>query len=181
MKIENNVLFATAGFLSLFSSVAIAGISSTEHNSKNGNVAPEMSHVLALEKAIQANAEQKLAAETKAEAKKFTQVVALAGGRQDEVEKRKNEVINTYKTWHELKSTVGVSRSANANDFKAVEVAAQAYSQANKAFLELQKDILAKNGVPSGSVDVLIAKNAIPFDVIDAINAAPATAAGLKK
>ena len=177
MKIE---LFAITGLLSLFSSAAIAGVSPSDHN-KNGSTTPEMSQVISLEKAIQANAGQKLAAVTREEAKKYTQVVALAGDMQDEVGKRKNAVINTYKTWHELKAAVEASNKANANDYKAVELAAQAYSQANKAFIEIQKNILAKNGVPTGAVDVLMAKNAVPFDVIDAINSAAPTAAGLRK
>lgn len=183
MKIEKNLLFAiaAAGILSLSSSVAFAGISSVDENKQSAGTAPKLSHAVTLEKIIAANTEQKLAAEAKADAKKYTQVIALAGDKQDEVVKRKNEVINTYKTWRELKAAVEGANSASANDFKAIEAAARAYSQANKAFLDLQKNILAQNGVPSGAVNNLIATNAVPYDVIDAINNAPPTAAGLRK
>ena len=173
MKFENNVLFAAVGFASLFSTAAIAGTTSAEHQHKSGTATVEIS----LEQAIQANTEQKLAAE----ARKYTQVSALAGSRQDEMERSKNEVINTYAKWREMKSAVEASRSANASDFKAVEAAAQAYSQANKAFINLQKDILAKNGTSAESLNAQVATNVIPSNAIDVINAAPATAAGAKK
>jgi len=130
--LKNNILFTIAGLLSFLSSAAIADTSFTEQQS--------------LEKMIQARAEQQLAAEDK----KYAQIIALAGDRQDELAKRKNEVTNTYKKWHDLKSAVEASTNkANFNDFKVVEVAAQAYSEANKAFIALQKDILIKTNVPS--------------------------------
>lgn len=160
MRIENNFLFAVTGFLLFSSSAAIAG------------AAPEMSQTLALEKLIQKSTEQKIAAETK----KYTQIVALAGDRQDELTKRKNEVLSTYKAWQDSKSAVEQS-NANADGFRAVEIAAQAYSQANKAFINLQKDILAKNGVLPGTENTFIAK-ASAFDPVSSFNAAPSTAAG---
>ena len=172
MKIENNFLFAVTGFLLLSSSVAIAG--STFTVQKSDGAAPEMSQALALEKMIQKNTEQKFAAE----AKKYTQLVALAGDKQDELAKRKGEVVNAYKAWQNSKSAVELSRNAGADSFKAVEVAAQAYSQANKAFINLQKDILAKNGIPPGTENTFIAKIGVSPDPVDAFNAAPSTAAG---
>lgn len=161
MKSENNLLFTIAGLLSLFSSVAIADTSFAEQ--KNNGAAPEISQALALEKMIQKNTEQKFAVEDK----KYTQIVALAGNRQNELAKRKSEVTNAYQIWQDAKSAVEQSRNANSAGFKAIEVAAQSYSQANKAFIDLQKDILAKNGVSS--------------DLIVAFNAAPPTAAGSRQ
>lgn len=164
MKSKTNIISAIAGALSLLSSVAIADTS------------PEMSPALGLEKMIQAKSEQKLAAE----AKNFNQIAALAGDRQDELAKRKNEVASTFKTWHDLKSAVEASpNKASSNEFKAIEVAAQSYSQANKAFIDLQKDILAKNGF---SFDAVIALNAsgAPIVAVNALNAAAPSAAGSK-
>lgn len=162
MKFEKNVLFAAAGFVSLFSSAAMAGTAS--------------SNTAALEQAIQDSTEQKLAAETY----KYTQITAMAGNRQAEMESSKKAVISTYAKWRELKSAIEASRNATASDFKAVEVAAQAYSQANQAFINLQKDILAKNGTSRESLNAQVANNVIQMNTIDAINAAPATAAGKK-
>ena len=127
---KNNVLFTIAG-LSFLSSVAIADTSVTEQRG--------------LEKMIQARAEQQRAAEDK----KYAQLIALAGDRQDELAKGKSEIINTYKKWHDLKSAVEASpNKANFNDYKAIEAAAQAHSESDKAFVALQKDILVKANVP---------------------------------
>ncbi|TAN83612.1 MAG: hypothetical protein EPN14_03190 [Gallionella sp.] len=172
MKTEKHLLFAVAGLLSLFSSAAIAGAPLA--GQKSDDAAPGMSQSIALEKMIQKNTEQKLAAE----AKKYTQMVALAGSQQDELAKRRDEAANAYKTWQSSKSAVELPGNANADGFKAVEVAAQAYSKAHKAFIGLQKEILAKNGVPSGTADTFIAKNGILSDPVAAYNAAPPTAAG---
>ena len=136
-----------------------------------------MSQALTLEEAIQKNTEQKLAVETK----KYSQIAAVAGNRQDELERRKNEVNNTYKIWRDLKSAVEVPRNANPDGFRAVEAAALAYSRANREFIELQKDILAKNGVPSDTANNLIVVNRVPSDQVDTFNTAPATAAGSRK
>ncbi len=159
MKSGNKILIVIAGLLS---SVAFAGTSSTEQNKGNDRTTPEMSHTLALEKMIQANTEQLLAAE----AKKYSQVVALAGNKQGELEKTKNEVTIAYKAWHDLKSAVEASHNAGVNEFKAVEAASKVYSKANKAFIDIQKDILAKNGVPFDAV------------AINALNATAPTGAG---
>lgn len=164
MKNKVSLLAAIAGSLSLLSSVAIADTS------------PEMSPALSLEKMIQAKSEQKLAAE----AKNFNQIATLAGSRKDELAKRKDEVASAYKTWHDLKSSVETSPGkANFDNFKAIEAAAQTYSQANKAFIDLQKDILAKNGFPSDAVNALNASGA-PIVAINALNAAAPSAAGSK-
>lgn len=158
MKSKNHLLLALAGLLTLSSSIASADATFSE---RQNNVATQgISQALALEKMIQKNTEQKFAAEDK----KYTQIVMLAGDRQDELAKRKNEVVKAYKIWQESKSAVELSRNANSDGFKAIEVAAQSYSQANKAFIDLQKDILAKSGVSS--------------DLIVAFNTAPPTAAG---
>lgn len=174
MKTENWILFAIAG---IFSSVAIAGTSSTPPHNKSGVTTSEMPQALTLEEAIQRNTEKKLAAETK----KYSQIAAIAGNRQDELEKSKNEVNNTYKIWHDLKSAVEESRNANPENFKAIEAAALAYSRANREFIELQKDILAKNGVSSDTANNLIVINRVPSDQMDTFNTAPATAAGSRK
>lgn len=177
MKIESSILFAALGLVSLFSSVATAGVSSAEAIHKSGATAAEISYLTSPEKMMQTNIEKKLVAE----ARKYTQIVALAGERQDEVAKRKAEVASTYAKWRELKSAGEASNNANANDLKAVELAAQAYSQAYKEFIELQKDILAKNGVPSYAVDGFIAKNAVPLNAVEAINAVPPASAGMAR
>lgn len=164
MKGKISILSIVAGSLSFLSSVAIADTS------------PEMSPALNLEKMIQAKSEQKLAEE----ANNYTKIAALAGDRQDELAKRKSEVAKAYKTWHDIKSDVEASHNkANYGDFKAVEEAAQSYAQANKAFIDLQKDILAKNGFP---LDAVIALNAsaAPLVAVNALNAAAPTAAGSK-
>lgn len=161
MKHGNKILVVVAG---LISSVAFAGTSSTEQNKGNDRAAPGMSQGIALEKMIQQNNEKLLAAE----AKKYSQVFALAGNRQGELAKSKDEASVAYKAWHDMKSSVEASRNAGANEFKAVEAASQVYSKANKAFIDMQKDILAKNGVPFDAV------------AINALNATAPTAAGSK-
>ncbi len=133
MKNGKKVIFvlANTGLLSLMSFAAMAGPS-----------APA-----SLEKMIQANAEQKLAAE----AKKYTQIVSLAGTRQDELTARRDEVASTYKEWFDLKSAV-VKHYPTSEDYKAIEAASKAYSHAYRAFIDLQKTILAKNKVPLDKV-----------------------------
>jgi hypothetical protein len=118
------MVVANTGLMSLLSFAAIASPSTTA----------------TFEKMIQTKAEQKLAAEEN----KYTRIVMLAGSKQDELAARKNEVASTYKNWSDLKTTV-VSHYPSANDFKDIENAANAYSQANKAFINLQKNILAQN------------------------------------
>lgn len=149
MKNGNSILFviASAGLLSLLSFAAIAGSSTPA----------------TLEKMIQANTEKQLAAE----GKKYTRIVSLAGNRQDELTTRKNEGTSTYKMWRDLKSAV-VSHYPSSQDYKAVEIAAKTYLHANKAFIDLQKSILAQNGVPLDTV------------AINTLNAAAPTAAGME-
>ena len=133
MKNGNSIIFviASSGLLSLMSFAAIAGSSTPA----------------TLEKKMQANIAQQLAAE----GKKYSQIVSLAGHRQDELTTRKNEVTNAYKKWRDLKSAV-VSHYPTSEDYKAIEIAAKTYSQAYKAFIDLQKSILAQNGVPLDKV-----------------------------
>lgn len=149
MKKGNKILIVVAntGLLSLISFAAIAGPSTTA----------------AFEKMIQARTEQQLTEE----GKKYTRIVALAGNRQDELTTRRNEVASAYKKWHDLKSVV-VSHYPSSNDFRNVELAAKTYSQANKAFVDLQKNILAQKEVPLD-----------PTAINSLITTSP-TAAGLK-
>lgn len=94
-----------------------------------------------LEKAILENAEK----QRQAGAEKYTRIAALAGDKKDELEKRRNEVTRTYQKWHDLKSAMtAFPNKAKADNFKAIEEAAQAYAEAKKAFIELQKTILAR-------------------------------------
>jgi len=112
-----------AGLLSLFSSAAFAGTIASEHE---------------LGKMIQANIAKKNAADTM----KYNQVVALAGDKRDELAAKNNEVMSTYNKWRELKSVADASRTDSAK-YKAVEAGAK-YAQANKEFIDMQKDILVK-------------------------------------
>lgn len=173
---KNNILCAIAGLSLALSPVAIAGTLPSEQNKKSDRTTPEMTHSPSLEKLIQENTEKKRIADTE----KYTQMATLAGNRKDELEKSRDEVNNTYTIWRDLKSATETSRNINPNNFRAVEVAAQAYSQANKAFIDLQKDILEKNGVPSAEANTRIVINIIPSNAVDALNTAPATAAGSK-
>lgn len=168
MKNENRILVALTGLLSIFSSAAIAGAPLAD------DVTPKTSQPLTLEKAIRQNTEHKLAAE----AQKYSRIAALAGNRQGELEKRRDEAASTHKIWRDLKSAVEIPRNANPDGFRAIEVAAQAYSRANKAFIDLQKDILAKNGVSPDAANTLVVVNGVPPSPVDTFNAAPPTAAG---
>ena len=100
-----------------------------------------------LEEKIQATIEQRLATEEK----KYNHIVSLAGIRQDELTAKKNEVIDAYNKWSDLRYAV-VSHYPTTEDFKAIEIAAKAYSQAYKAYIDLQKSILSQNGVPIHNV-----------------------------
>ena len=143
MKNGNSILFviANAGLLSILSFAAIAGPSTP----------------VTLEKMIQAKTEQQVAAERK----KYTRIVSLAGSKQDELTTTRNEVINTYIKWRELKSAV-VSHYPSYTDYKAIEIAAKTYAHANKAFIDLQKSILAQNGVPLDTVSINTLNAAAP-------------------
>lgn len=175
MKNENNILIAMAGFSLLLSSVAIAGTSAAEQSQRINVATPEMTQTLTLEKMIQENTEKKRMADVE----KYAKITTIAGDRKNELAKKRDEVTNAYKTWRDLKSAAETSQNTSPKNFKAVEAAAQAYSQANKAFVELQKDILAKNGILSAEANARIVVNLIP-DTVDTFNTAPATAAGSK-
>jgi hypothetical protein len=129
MKSRNSVIFsiASAGFFSLLSLSAVADSSA---------------HV-DLKKMIQINAEKQLAAE----GKKYTQIVSLSGSRQDELTASRDEAASAYQKWYDLKSVV-VKHYPSSQDYRAVEMAAKAYSHAHKNFIDLQKSILAQNGMP---------------------------------
>jgi hypothetical protein len=149
MKKGNKILIvvASTGLLSLMSFAAIADSSTSA----------------TLEQMIQAKAEKQLAAE----GRKYSRIVALAGNMQGELTTRENEAASAYKKWHDLKSVV-VSHYPSSNDFKDIEIAAKAYSQANKAFVDLQKNILAQKVAPLD-----------PIAINSLISSAP-TAAGMK-
>lgn len=145
MKNQNTVI-TIAGLLSLISSVAFAGALTSERD---------------LEKMIQENVAQKHAADTK----KYNRVAALAGDKRGELSAKNDEAVNTYNKWRELKSAAEASRSDTAK-FAAIEAGAK-HAQANKEFIDLQKDILVKM---SDSVTVA--------EAINALNATAPSAAG---
>lgn len=177
---RNNLLFSVVALSFLLPPVAIADTSSAERdkdrNHKESRHEPKMKHSQALEQMIQKHTEQQHAAD----AQKYAQLAAQAGNKKNELEAKRAEVINAYKTWNDLKSGAEMSSGSGANHFKAVEKAAEAYSHANKEFINLQKNILATNGVPAAEANNRIVVNVIPSDSLDVINAAPATAAGSK-
>ena len=143
---KQNKVVAIAGLISLFSSVAFAGTLASERD---------------LEKKIQENIAQKNAADTI----KYNRVAALAGGKRDQLSAKNAEVTKAYKKWLELKSAAEASQT-DAAKLKAVEAGAK-YAEANKAFIEMQKDILVKM-----SDDVTVA------EAINALNATAPAAAG---
>lgn len=158
MKNAINLLVPHAVLWSLFSSAAIADASFGGQS--NTGATSGIAQATALEKMIQQNTELKLAAETN----KYAQIVAFAGDRQDELARRQSEVAATFGAWQIAKSAAEQTRNPGPDGFRAVALAAQAYAQANKSFIDLQKDILARNGAS--------------FDLVVAFNAAPPTAAG---
>lgn len=142
---------AAAGLLALFSSVAMAATLASEQ---------------ALQKKIQETTEQQRAAD----AKKYERVSALAGDKRGELAAKKDEVSSTYQKWQEQKTTADAAKNTDAAKYKAVEAAAEKHAQANKAFMDMQKDILAKNGAMSDGV--------VLAEAINALNAAAPSAAG---
>lgn len=133
MKIRNGVTFAVAGsaLLSVLSFPAIA----------------DSSTPVALKEVIHLNAGKQLAAE----GNKYSEIVSLAANRQEELTARRYEAANAYKQWHDLKSAV-VKHYPTSQDYRAVEMAAAEYAKANKAFIDLQKRILADNNIPLDKV-----------------------------
>jgi hypothetical protein len=99
------------------------------------------------EEKIQLNVGKQLAAE----GYKYAQIVSLAASREKELTARRYEAANAYKKWYDLKSAV-VKHYPSSQDYVAVEKASNEYSRANKAFIDLQKTILAQNGVPVHNV-----------------------------
>lgn len=170
--LKNTIVIVMAWLISFSSSAAIADTSTLNSNHQGershaktvdtpfvlsdflGTLYQDMANALtagnglakhqSLEKTILENVEK----QRQADAEKYTRIATLAGDKKDELEKRRNEVNRTYQIWHDLKSaTTASSNRANADSFKAVEVAAQTYSEANKAFIDLQKTILARANV----------------------------------
>jgi hypothetical protein len=133
MKSRNGVSFAIAGtaLLSILSFPAVA----------------DSSNPVALQEMIQLNAGKQLAAE----GNKYTEIVSLAGNSQDELTARRFEAVSAYKKWHDLKSDV-LKHYPTSQDYRAVESAARTYAKANKAFIDLQKSILANNNIQPDKV-----------------------------
>jgi hypothetical protein len=133
MKNRNVAFFAVANtaLLSLLSFSAIADTSTP----------------VTLEEMVRVNVGKQLSAE----GNKYAQIVTLAASREDELTARRYEATNAYKKWSELKTAV-VKHYPNTQDYRAIEMAAKEYSRANKAFIDLQKSILAQNGVPIHNV-----------------------------
>jgi len=136
---KQSIIVAISGIISLFSSIAIAGSSTSERD---------------FEKAMQQNIEQKNAID----AKKLGQLAALAGDRSEELAAKKDATIKTYNNWRELKSAAEVSNSDTAKT-KAIE-AGEKHAQANKEFVELQKSILLKSSDSATVVEAINALNA---------------------
>jgi hypothetical protein len=130
----NGTILAIAGVcaLSLLSPSAMAASSATA----------------SLQSMIQANSERQLATEVH----KYTQVASLAGSKQDELSVRKDDAVRLYRKWYDLKTTVSGRHNPSAQDYREVASAAQAYSDAYKAFVDLQKGILSENGAPRAGV-----------------------------
>jgi hypothetical protein len=99
------------------------------------------------EERVQLNAGKQIAAERN----KYEQIVTLAGSREDELTARMHEAANAYKKWHDLKLAV-VKHYPSSRDYTDVEMASEEYSRAHKAFVDLQKNILARNGAPIHNV-----------------------------
>jgi len=135
-----------------------------------------MTQTPTLEQLIQENTEKK----HRADIAKYAKITTIAGNKKNELAQKMKAVTDTYQKWYDLKSAAESARNMSASHFKVIEMAAQAYSQANKEFIDLQKDILAKNGVEPADLNTRIVVNIIPADAIDAVNTAPATAAGKK-
>jgi hypothetical protein len=133
MKNINIAIFSAtnAVFLSLLSLSAIADTSTP----------------VTLEEKVHLNVGKQLAAE----GNKYAQIVSLAASRENELTARRYEAANAYKKWHDLKSSV-VKHYPSTQDYIAVEMASKEYSRANKAFIDLQKSILAQNGLPIHNV-----------------------------
>jgi hypothetical protein len=121
------VVCASVGLLSLLSFSAIA----------------ESCTCATLKEAIQTNAEKQYTAEIQ----KYARIVSLAGSRRNELAMRKAEVSNAYNGLNDLISAV-MSHGPTSQDYKNIAVAAATYSAARGAFIDLQKSILARNGVP---------------------------------
>ncbi|HTN92997.1 MAG TPA: hypothetical protein VMJ33_00290 [Gallionella sp.] len=100
-----------------------------------------------LEERVQLNAGKQLGAE----GYKYAQIVTLAADREHELTTKRYAAANAYKKWHELKSAV-VKHYPTTQDYLAVEQASNEYARANKAFIEMQKSILAQHGAPIQNV-----------------------------
>lgn len=121
-----------------------------------------------LQKAIHEKVEQTHAAETK----KYDRVAALAGDKRHELSEKKAAVTKTYNEWHQLNAAVNDSKNPDSEQFKALEAAAEKHARASKAFMDLQKEILAKKSAPPDSI--------VSAEAINALNAAAPSAAGRK-
>jgi hypothetical protein len=84
---------------------------------------------------------------------KYTRIVAIAGNKLDELAERRNEAINANNKLHRQISTVK-SYNPSYQDYKEIEAAANAYSLANKYFIDLQKYILAQSKLAQDTVAI---------------------------
>lgn len=111
----------------------------------------ETSAPVSLEEKVQLNMGNQLASE----GNKYAQIVSLAASNEDELTARRYDAANAYKKWYELKSAVA-KHYPSSQDYMAVEAASREYARANKAFIDLQKRILASNNIPLDKVTTRI-------------------------
>lgn len=146
--------------------ISIISITALLALSSSAAFADSMNSERALQKKIQETSEQQRAAE----AKKYERVSALAGDKRGDLAAKKEEVTNAYNKWQEQKTAADAAKNSDASKYKAVAAAAEKHAQANKAFMDAQKEVLAKNGaMPDG---------AVLAEAINSLNAAAPSAAG---
>lgn len=155
LRKHNNkkICYAVGSALSFFLSIAIVNatpVAADQNLEKKLRKAPDLSPAL--------------------DDVKYMRIAVLAGDQLPELEKRKNEVIRTYKKWTALKSSADAA--GNPARLKETDDAAQAYSQANLSFVSLQKEILVKSGIVTDDV--------VLSDLVNALNAVAPSAAGSK-
>lgn len=98
---------------------------------------------------------------------KYNRIAMLAGEEREALAKKRNHAIDTYKKW--LKLQASVTASSPPSKHRLLKRAAEAYTLANLEFVNLQKEILVRNGLVSDDV--------VLSDVVNALNAAAPSAA----
>jgi hypothetical protein len=126
-----------AGLLALGSTVAMAGTLASERD---------------LENMIKKSVEQQKTADTS----KYNKVVALAGDKQGELAAKNDAVTGAYNKWRELKAKADTTGDDSVK-YQAVQAGEQ-YAQANKEFIDMQKDILVNT---ADSTNLIAAINAL--------------------